>query len=496
MGSSPVTATNSPALARLLNEVAAALSRLATEGSPGSYLVAFSGGADSSALLVALSHLREKLGFEVLAAHLDHGMDPGSAGRAAAAAELAARLRVPCHSGHREVLAERESGESLEEAARRVRYGFLEAVRKQTRADWILTAHHRDDQAETVLLRLLYGSGLAGLAGILPVSGRVARPLLALGRGDLQAALTEVGVLWLTDPTNASLKPVRNRLRARLLPALEREDPSALELLARVAALTAGLRTRLDTRLARWLDYREAATEPSLGLPHFAKLAPELQPFALSLLQRSAGAAYPPSRQAAEELGRQLARSSRIRSDCGSSWYWESSQRRLYLRRKEPVCAPFSYTFRVPGGVIVREVGLHVSLELAGPAVGSPEAGEVVAEIGLQLAEGDAVEIRNRRPGDRLQPVGRSSVKRLKEVLIDLGIPRQQRDRLPLLAVAGNLVWADRVGLDRRYCPQPGKRSWVLKMTRLQPTWPGADSASCPQVNEPAPAEPAGQVNT
>nr|HRC85765.1 tRNA lysidine(34) synthetase TilS [Thermoanaerobaculia bacterium] len=265
MGSSPVTATNSPALARLLNEVAAALSRLATEGSPGSYLVAFSGGADSSALLVALSHLREKLGFEVLAAHLDHGMDPGSAGRAAAAAELAARLRVPCHSGHREVLAERESGESLEEAARRVRYGFLEAVRKQTRADWILTAHHRDDQAETVLLRLLYGSGLAGLAGILPVSGRVARPLLALGRGDLQAALTEVGVLWLTDPTNASLKPVRNRLRARLLPALEREDPSALELLARVAALTAGLRTRLDTRLARWLDYREAATEPSLA---------------------------------------------------------------------------------------------------------------------------------------------------------------------------------------------------------------------------------------
>ena len=132
------------------------------------WVVAFSGGADSLALLAALARVAPRHGLELLAAHLDHGLDPGSAERAAAAAELAARLGVPSVTERRPVAERAATGESPEAAARRIRYEFLEEVRRHRRARSVATAHHADDQAETVLLRAAGGSGLPGLASIAP----------------------------------------------------------------------------------------------------------------------------------------------------------------------------------------------------------------------------------------------------------------------------------------------------------------------------------------
>src|SRR5215210_2570161 len=144
MGSSPLTATIT--LETFFRDQAPL--------APGDGLIAaFSGGPDSTALLLGLA----PLGFRLIAAHLDHAMDPGSAERAEAAARIAAQLKVPLVMERREVL--RQAAESLEAAARRVRHEFLEEGRRQAGARWIATAHHRDDQAETVILRLLFGSG-------------------------------------------------------------------------------------------------------------------------------------------------------------------------------------------------------------------------------------------------------------------------------------------------------------------------------------------------
>src|SRR5438270_569184 len=189
MGSSPVTATtpDRPACsadALLLLDALAAFFRDEAPLAPGDgVVVAFSGGPDSTALLWGMSRLAGRLGVRLAAAHLDHAMDPGSAGRAAQAAGLAARLGVPCRVERIERVAVLSGrAESAEAAARRARYAFLERTREALGARWITTAHHRDDQAETVLLRLLFGSGVEGLAGIRPVHGAVARPLLALPR--------------------------------------------------------------------------------------------------------------------------------------------------------------------------------------------------------------------------------------------------------------------------------------------------------------------------
>ncbi|MFP3941699.1 MAG: tRNA lysidine(34) synthetase TilS, partial [Thermoanaerobaculia bacterium] len=145
-------------------------------------VVAFSGGPDSTALLAALRRLAPERGWRLLAAHLDHGMDPGSRGRAEGAREIAERLGVEVVAERRPVPEAARRREGPEAAARRARYRFLEDVRAGNDGLWIATAHHRDDQAETVLLRMLQGSGVEGLAGIRPVRGRLVRPILALPR--------------------------------------------------------------------------------------------------------------------------------------------------------------------------------------------------------------------------------------------------------------------------------------------------------------------------
>src|SRR5512142_487091 len=176
MGSSPVTATISPP-APAPERVQEAIRRFFHDAFPlpagATGLVALSGGPDSLALLAGLAATHRELGLELVAAHLDHGLDPDSARRAERAAALAAQLGVPCAVERRPVGGLRRRGESLEAAARRVRYEFLEEQRRRTGAAVIAVGHQRDDQAETVALRLLAGTGLAGLAAIRPRHGRV-----------------------------------------------------------------------------------------------------------------------------------------------------------------------------------------------------------------------------------------------------------------------------------------------------------------------------------
>lgn len=220
-------------------------------------VLALSGGPDSTALLDALALLRRPRGFRLLAAHLDHGLRPDSAADAAFCRTLCAQLEVPLQVGTADVRArERRERGGIEQAGRRERYSFLRGVREREQAAAIALAHTRDDQAETLLLRLLRGAGATGLSAMRPRSGDLLRPLLAVSRAEVLAHLRQRGLGWREDPTNADPEQPRSRVRHELLPYLEqRFNPRAREALARTAALLADdaafLRAEAAALLAR-----------------------------------------------------------------------------------------------------------------------------------------------------------------------------------------------------------------------------------------------------
>lgn len=204
-------------------------------------IVGVSGGADSVALLHLLSHLREQAKYRLHVAHLDHGLRKGSEADAEFVQELAVRWRIPCTIERREVrvVCEQE-GWSLEDGARRIRYAFLAQVVRTQSATHLALAHTADDQAETVLMRLLRGAGLLGL-GAIPMRRRldeawIVRPLLDAWRGEIRDYLTAHRLSFREDESNQDLRFTRNRVRHALLPLLEREyNPNIKRALTQLA---------------------------------------------------------------------------------------------------------------------------------------------------------------------------------------------------------------------------------------------------------------------
>lgn len=493
---------------------------------PGDGLVvAFSGGPDSTALLLGLTRLSAPggplQGVRTVAAHLDHGLDPGSRERADRAAALAHALGARTVLERRPVGRLDRAGDGIEAAGRRVRYEFLDDVRRAEEAAWIVTAHHRRDQAETVLLRILQGSGIEGLAAMPPVRGRLARPLLPLDPEDLEAVVRDAGLEPIDDPTNRDVSLARNRVRHGLLRALERAptadsdaEPGPIGRLVRLADAAAGARAKLEERLERWLGPElladasaELPTAPptdsdavAVRLQALAALPDVLLPHALALLHRRAGAPYPAGAPAHGELARQLGarcgpgrsvdaalagRVERIGCDCGGGWRWEEAGGSLVLRPPDegdepPPARPFSYTLEVPGELEIPELGLSVRVRREPVAAWMFRGSKRRAALALPFdagREGDSepertdegragrLRIRSRRPGDRLRPLGAPGTRKLKDLLIDRRIPRERRDRLPLLCLGERIAWVPGVTVDEAFrVPPDAERTWVAEV--------------------------------
>ncbi|HZI64893.1 MAG TPA: tRNA lysidine(34) synthetase TilS [Thermoanaerobaculia bacterium] len=472
MGSSPVTATISRAAraaAALESTLEDFLAVLAPP--PGALLlVAFSGGPDSTALLWGLTGPVRRRGLRLAAAHLDHGLDPDSAQRAVGAAQLAARLGVPLAVDRRPVGELRRRGESLEEAARRVRYDFLLEEVERSGAAALLTAHHRDDQAETVLLRLLGGSGLEGLAGIRARAGRLHRPLLGLSRATLREALASTGISPLEDPTNLLLDRPRNRLRWAVVPALASQTPAIAARLGELAATAAAANAVIDRVLARRLRPVAAAGRVRVRAAALRDLPGPLRAAAAAFLHRRAGSPHPPSRRACAELFRQLDGGHRVGCDAGGGWRWESRRDALWLTAPCVPAAPFTYTFAVPGECEIRELGARLRVRRATVEPWMRRGEPARAGIALALADGEPLTVRTRRPGDRLRPLGAPGERRLKEVLIDRGMARPERDRLPLLCHGERILWVPGVTVaeDCRLGDEPTD-TWLAEIEPLPP---------------------------
>jgi tRNA(Ile)-lysidine synthase len=349
---------------------------------------------------------------------------------------LGARLGVPV-----EVERVQVGPGSVEAAARAVRYGALEAWADRLGAVRIAVGHTADDQAETVLMRLLGGAGVRGLAAIPPVRGRIIRPLLELRRQALREALTAEGIAWVEDPSNRDPKFLRNRIRHDVLPLLAAAwDADVVPALADVARHARASVDALDRTAAAELARLASVEADALRLPR-AALAVLPPPIAAELLRQAAarfGSRAPLRAWAHSGLSRVLAATPPRRPFRLGGVVVEVSGAWIRVGAR-PATALVTRTLAVPGLAELPEIGRALEARLL-PAPGYvvPRAADCAAFDAAALPR--VLTVRARRRGDRFHAFG-GGERRLKSFLIDAKVPRWDRGRVPLVEAGGELLW-------------------------------------------------------
>ena len=446
-------------------------------------VAAVSGGADSVCMLDVLHRLSPEFDLRLVAAHLDHGLrGDEDASETRLVARLARERGIPFETD-RAGPSLREPGGSLEERAREARYAFLERVRRGHGAERVATAHTLDDQAETVLMRLLRGSGLSGLSAIPPVrEPGVVRPLIRVRRREVEGYLERQGLPWQTDPTNLQPVHLRNRLRLELLPLLLAYQPRLVEHLGELADLAREEDAVLEGLAREWLEARcGPEREGRISLPRRA-----LAELPAALRRRVVRQALGGTRGGLSGIQRNhvkaveglvLGDKPNARVDLpGGRFARRSYDRIAFGPRRAEGRAAFHARFPGPGSHIVQEAGLRVLLEekprRAVPSL-SGSRWTAVLDAGRTRYP---LEMRPWLPGDRFVPLGMRGRRKVKDFLIDRKVPAEERAGVPLLLSGGTPVWLCGCRIDDRFKVTEGtERVLVVRIERSdgEPVSPG-----------------------
>lgn len=392
-------------------------------------VIACSGGVDSLALVDSLARLRRQLGLELIVAHFEHGIRGAESQSDALFVEKVARARkLAFFVGHADVPREAAARAlSIETAARKLRYEFLERIRCARAASYILTAHHADDQAETILMHLLRGSGAAGLTGMRPISlaTHIARPLLGMTKQELRDYCLARDLVWREDSTNEEIDCTRNRIRLGLLPTLKRYNPNIVARLNSMGELLLAENDFIERQALA--EYERLRGEDARGV--YIMLEADIDPVIVRRVVRiywaeqlDLGAPVNLSQEHTAAIVA-LMRAGRTGSSLAlpQGYTARISYGRLYITRPER-----------------REASLddwHITLE---------ERAEIPERTGplefyFTPRDGEQVTIRYRQPGDFIEL--KSGHKKLKDLFIDDKVPREERDAIPLLAVGHEILW-------------------------------------------------------
>jgi tRNA(Ile)-lysidine synthase len=427
--------------------------------------VAISGGADSVALLRILLELRPELGIVLSAAHFHHGIRGAEADSDQRfVCELAGRFGLELHTGTGDVPAHaRVQKSSLETAAREMRHRWFVQLVREGKADKVATAHTLDDQAETVLMRLLRGTGSRGLAGIFPVHEEksLVRPLLTVTRREVETYLKSIGQAWREDSTNQDLRHTRNRIRHELIPMLERNfNPAIRHTLADLAQVSLGeaeywrreaasllprlVRPGKPSRSGRTTT-REAAHTLALDLAALAALPLALQRQVLHEIGRELGIALEFTHiQQLTELILEKLGSGRVVLPGGLTAARSFRELRFTPAREAGSCADYQYSLQIPGEIEVPELGTVLRARLVSAEEQRLQGynANSLLDRGLLAPE---LTVRNWRAGDRFFPAKTRSPKKLKELLQSGRLGQQlssaQRKAWPVVESSGQIVW-------------------------------------------------------
>jgi tRNA(Ile)-lysidine synthase len=428
-------------------------------------VVAVSGGADSMALLHVLWEIRRDYHLFLVVAHVDHGLRPEAADEKSFVRKACTELGVPFVTRQVDVRQKQKVGRlTLQEAAREARYAFLLETARAQKATKVALGHTADDQAESVVMRLLRGSGTRGLSGIPPMRGGIfIRPLIEVWREELESFLRERKVAFLTDPSNRSLHYLRNRVRHELLPILEQYNPRFRQTLVQMADLFRAEEEFWQSILEeRFPGLMRARKKDSLTLD-----IPSLAGQPLPLRLRS-------FRYAVEKLLGHLRRlgfphilaiesllqspepnkSLKLPQGLGVSKAYQA----LTFSKSRQEVVPFEHLVPGPGYVEIPEIGRSMRFEIQT----RPPRIQLENSSCVALLDYDAMDfplaIRSFRPGDRFQPLGMEGEKKVKDLFIDCKIPAVQRRQIPLLFKEDQLLWVVGVRIDHRARLKPETR--------------------------------------
>jgi len=423
-------------------------------------LVAVSGGQDSCALFHSLDAIRDELGIELHAAHLNHGFRGEDAdGDAEFVRDLADSLGVPCTVEKQDVPAiAKRLHLSKQEAARRARHEFLDRTADAAGADSIALAHTRDDRIETVLMNILRGTGVDGLAGLTPRNGRRIRPLLDVSREETAAYCRENGIAFREDASNLSTAYTRNRIRAELLPALESSyNPAVRDAILRLADLAAQDSAALHEIS---LDGFERCTVNSsdssvvLSVERLMELPVAIRRRVVrEAIAAVRGDLYDVDAAAIERtlanLNGEGPRFQFVLPNGDISV--EVTGDALRVAKKGPVCAVrrFERALDVPGSVLMPEFAAEFRARLAR----LPREGKAGAAASIYVRESELsppLVVRNRRPGDRIRPAGLGGSKKIQDILTDAKVPAYKRDHVPIVADDRGILWVPGHVVDER----------------------------------------------
>ena len=422
--------------------------------------VAFSGGCDSTALLAALAQLpRPPRALRAL--HIDHRLQPQSRRWSAHCRRIARRLHVPLTVRTASIV--RARGESLEAAARVARYRLLGAALAE--GEVLLTAHHQDDQLETVLLQLLRGAGVAGLAAmpaLAPLAnGVLVRPLLSLPRAALADWVRTQGLTWVEDDSNAQLRPDRNYLRAQVLPVLRARWPAAAATASRSARHMAEAQRLLD--LLGEADAGRASCGAMLSAQVLRRLAPKRRRNALRFWITAAGLLAPPASRLEEIAGALLA----AREDAHPLVAWEGAA----VRRQGDLLVLHAGRATDTSTPHMPELAWHWRRRRT--QVLPPPFGSLVLEPDtrgpLDLdALGPTLILRERRGGERLRPLRGGPRRALKQLLQEARVPVPRRAQLPLIFDRGRLIGVADLWLDESVQAHAASRRRARLLWRVE----------------------------
>ena len=409
-------------------------------------IAAVSGGADSVVMLHLLLELSKEMGLRVIVAHMDHGLRGRESSRDHDfVRDLAKSLGLEFTSARLEKGALKGAGGSAQEAARLRRYAFLEEAAAKYKAQRVALGHTADDQAETVIMRLLKGSSLSGLSGIPPKRGIFIRPLIQSSRSSVEEYARESSIAFVTDSTNLTTKYLRNRVRLELIPYLEKKyNPSVKEALARTSLV-----------LSHDDDYMEKAASKafSSALIEQKTGAIALDRDKLSRMHRALCARV--FLMAVHSLGAE-ADSGSVHVDaffgllnnaapnasislpggvCAKREY-----KKLVVAREAPVKGLRETPMNVPGTTVIRGAGT-IDAEITKPPKKFTTGIETAWFDYDALLEAGKFSVRQASAGDRIVPFGMTGHRKLKDIFIDAKVPLAQRKTTPVVTAGGHILW-------------------------------------------------------